>query len=206
VLRALDEAGVKIDIVGGNGVSGRALGGGRWGAAPGTRRDSGGRHRCKAVPVAAHDPSGGGAMTAAMAIVGPGCGHGAGLVVYPIDGAKMIGVGQTLFQAAQNDRAAIPAYLRFTQAAFAPTALPTWRALPCLCRRGRRARVGLDRRNCRVRGHSGGEPFAPRCPRRRPPPTPGARCGPRAARRRQAATADRTGRRYMELVGENPVT
>lgn len=122
VLRALHEAGVKIDLVGGHGIGAvgamfAALDGaqrlwdekGFW-RAPAVRRLYGWR----ALPRVAA-----GAIALSVAIVALPIGAIAlGLVVYPIDFVlKMVGAGGSDL---------VGAYLRFTQAAFAPEALPTW--------------------------------------------------------------------------------
>ena len=135
VLRALDEAGVKIDIVGGNGVG---VVGALFAAVDGAQRlwDEKGFWRSPSVrrlyPWRRMIRVTAGALATAMAIVVvPVAAMALGLVVYPIDFvAKMIGLGQTNIPAGAQNAGSngdlVTAYLRFTQAAFAPTALPTW--------------------------------------------------------------------------------
>jgi hypothetical protein len=135
VLRALHEAGVKIDVVGGHGVG---VIGALFAAVDGAQRlwDEKGFWRSPAVrglyPWRRMVRLAAGAMVAALAIVAlPLAAIAIGLVVYPIDFvAKMVGLGQRAAPAAGQGAGAagglVDAYLRFTQAAFAPDALPTW--------------------------------------------------------------------------------
>ena len=122
VLRALHEAGVKIDLVGGHGIGAvgamfAALDGaqrlwdekGFWRARP-VRMLYGWRPLLRVAVWAL-------ALSAAIVAVPIGV-IALGLVVYPIDFVlKMAGAG---------GGGLADAYLRFTQAAFAPEALPTW--------------------------------------------------------------------------------
>ena len=123
VLRALHEAGVKIDIVAGRGVG---VVGALFAAVDGAQRlwDEKGFWRAEGVErlyewrlvprVVAW------ALALALAIVAaPIAAVALGLVVFPIDFVlKMVGVG--------GASGLVAAYLRLAQAAFAPEALPTW--------------------------------------------------------------------------------
>lgn len=123
VLRALHEAGVKIDIVGGHGIG---MVGALFAAVDGGQRlwDEKGFWRSpdvrrlypwrRMLRVAAWG------LALAIAVVAvPVAAVALGLVVFPIDFvAKMIGFGR--------DSDLVAAYLQFAQAAFAPHALPTW--------------------------------------------------------------------------------
>jgi hypothetical protein len=122
VLRALHEAGVKIDLAGGHGIG---VVGAMFAAVDGAQRlwDEKGFWRAPAVrtlypwrillQVTAW------ALALSVAIVAIPIGAIAlGLVVYPIDFVlKMVGLG---------GGGLVGTYLQFTQAAFAPDALPTW--------------------------------------------------------------------------------
>jgi hypothetical protein len=123
VLRALHEAGVKIDIVAGRGVG---VVGALFAAVDGAQRlwddkgfwkapDVQSLYRWRVVPhvVAV-------ALAVSLAIVAlPIAAVAVGLVVFPIDFVlKMIGAG--------GAAGLVGAYLRFADAAFAPDALPTW--------------------------------------------------------------------------------
>jgi hypothetical protein len=130
VLRAIHEAGIKVDIVGGNGVGVVSA---LFAAVDGAQRlwDEKGFWRSPAVrrlyPWRRTLRLVAGAMAAAIAIVVVPVGAIAlGLIVYPIDFvARMIGLG-----AGSQDPGAgggiLGGYLRLTEAAFAPEALPTW--------------------------------------------------------------------------------
>ncbi|HTK29015.1 MAG TPA: patatin-like phospholipase family protein [Vicinamibacterales bacterium] len=123
VLRALHEAGVKIDIVAGHGMGAVAA---LFAAVDGAARlwDEKGFWRSPAVRrlypwrpalrVAAL------ALLASVAIVCvPIAAVAAGLVVFPVDFVlKMIGLG--------GAGGLVSAYVRFAESAFAPAALPTW--------------------------------------------------------------------------------
>ena len=123
VLRALHEAGVKIDVVGGHGIG---VIGAMFAASDGAERLWGekGFWRARAVralyPWRAMLRVAVGALALSVAIVAIPVGALAlGLVVYPIDFVeKMFGGGGA------SDL--LGAYLQFTQAAFDPSALPTW--------------------------------------------------------------------------------
>lgn len=123
VLRALHEAGVKIDIVAGRGIG---VVGALFAAVDGAQRlwDEKGFWRAPAVrslyewhlvPRLVM-----GALAVSFALVAvPIAAVAVGLVVYPVDFVlKLVGVG--------GAAGLVGAYLRFTQAAFAPEALPTW--------------------------------------------------------------------------------
>src|SRR5262245_48134877 len=123
VLRALHEAGVKIDLVAGRGVG---VVGALFAAVDGAQRlwdekgfwRGAGTHalyQWRLVPRAVMW-----ACAASIAIVAvPLAAVAAGLVVFPVDfGLKMVGVG--------GASGLVGAYLRFADAAFAPEALPTW--------------------------------------------------------------------------------
>jgi len=123
VLRALHEAGVKIDVVAGRGVG---VVGALFAAVDGAQRlwDEKGFWRApdvqslygwRAVPRAVAW-----ALAASVAIVAvPTAAVAVGLVVFPIDFLlKMVGAG--------GASGLVGAYLRFAEAAFAPDALPTW--------------------------------------------------------------------------------
>ena len=123
VLRALHEAGVKIDIVAGRGIG--AVGA-LFAAVDGAQRlwDEKGFWRApevrslygwRTVPRLV-----GWALAASVVIVaGPIAAVAVGLVVFPIDFVlKMVG--------SSGSRDLVMAYLRFAEAAFAPDALPTW--------------------------------------------------------------------------------
>ena len=123
VLRALHEAGVKIDIVAGRGVG---VVGALFAAVDGAQRlwDEKGFWRApdvqslygwRAVPRAVAW-----ALAASVAIVAlPVAAVAVGLVVFPIDFLlKMVGAG--------GAAGLVGAYLRFAEAAFAPDMLPTW--------------------------------------------------------------------------------
>jgi hypothetical protein len=123
VLRALHEAGVKIDVVGGHGIG--AIGA-MFAACDGAERLWGekGFWRDPAVgtlyPWRAMLRVAVGALALSVAIVTIPVGALAlGLIVYPIDFVgKMVG--------GAGARDLLGAYLQFTQAAFDPSALPTW--------------------------------------------------------------------------------
>src|SRR5438094_1040240 len=123
VLRALHEAGVKIDIVAGRGVG---VVGALFAAVDGSQRlwDDRGFWRApdvqslyawRAMPRLIFW-----SLAVAVAIVLlPIAAIAAGLVVYPIDFVmKMVGAGGAL--------GLVCSYVRFAQSAFAPEALPTW--------------------------------------------------------------------------------
>jgi hypothetical protein len=123
VLRALHEAGVKIDIVAGRGIG--AVGA-LFAAVDGAQRlwDEKGFWRApevrslygwRTIPRLV-----GWALAASVVIVaGPIAAVALGLVVFPIDFVfKMVG--------SSGNRDLVMAYLRFAEAAFAPDALPTW--------------------------------------------------------------------------------
>src|SRR5476649_1178406 len=123
VLRALHEAGVKLDIVAGRGVG---VVGALFAAVDGAQRlwdekgfwcaDRIGRmYEWRIVPRVMVV-----ALAVSVAIVAIPIGAVAlGLIVFPIDFVlKMIGVS--------GAASLVTAYLRFAQAAFAPEALPTW--------------------------------------------------------------------------------
>jgi hypothetical protein len=122
VLRALHEAGVKIDLVGGHGIG--AIGA-MFAALDGTQRLWGEKGFWRAPAVRTLYPwrgllrVGAWALALSLAIVALPIGVMAlGLVVYPIDFVlKMVGSG---------GGGLVGEYLRLTQAAFAPDALPTW--------------------------------------------------------------------------------
>jgi hypothetical protein len=122
VLRALHEAGVKIDMVGGHGIG--AVGA-LFAALDGAQRLWGEKGFWRAPAVRTLYPWRAPLVVAAwtlalsIAIVAMPIGAIAlGLVVYPIDFVlKMIGAGGV---------GLVSSYLRFTEAAFAPDALPTW--------------------------------------------------------------------------------
>jgi hypothetical protein len=123
VLRALHEAGVKIDVVGGHGIG---VIGAMFAASDGAERlwQEKGFWRAPAVralyPWRAMLRVGAGALALSVAIIAIPIGTIAlGLVIFPIDFvAKMLGSGRA------SDL--VGAYLQFTQAAFDPGALPTW--------------------------------------------------------------------------------
>ena len=123
VLRALHEAGVKIDIVAGRGVG---VVGALFAAVDGSQRlwdDKGfwrgpdvlSLYRWRTIPHLVFW-----SLASAVGIVVlPLAAVAVGLVVYPIDFVmKMIGAGGT--------SGLVGAYLRFAESAFAPEALPTW--------------------------------------------------------------------------------
>src|SRR5439155_23478415 len=123
VLRALQEAGVKLDIVGARGIG---IVGALFAAVDGVQRlwDEKGFWRAaqartlydwRPVPRLIA-----GALALSLAIVGlPLAVAAAGLIVFPIDFVlKMVGTG--------GARSLLSAYLRAVQASFAPAALPTW--------------------------------------------------------------------------------
>jgi hypothetical protein len=123
VLRALHEAGVKIDIVAGRGIG--AIGA-LFAAVDGAQRlwdekgfwrspDVASLYGWRAVPRII-----GWALAASVAIVAvPIAAVAVGLIVFPIDFVlKMIGAG--------GASGLVGSYLRFAESAFAPDALPTW--------------------------------------------------------------------------------
>ena len=123
VLRALHEAGVKIDVVAGRGAG---VIGALFAAVDGAQRlwdekgfwrapDVGLLYGWRLVPQIVA-----GAMVLSVAIVAlPIAAVAVGLVVFPIDFLlKMVGAG--------GASGLTGAYLRFAEAAFAPEALPTW--------------------------------------------------------------------------------
>jgi predicted acylesterase/phospholipase RssA len=123
VLKALHEAGVKIDVVGGRGIGSV---GALFAAVDGAQRlwDENGFWKSPAVsslygwrPLVR---MAGGTVALAVAIVlVPLAAMAAGLVVYPIDFVlKMIGIGA--------DGGLVARYGRFANEMFAPGALPTW--------------------------------------------------------------------------------
>jgi hypothetical protein len=123
VLRALHEAGVKLDIVAGRGIGSI---GALFAAVDGTQRlwDEKGFWRAPAVrrlyqwrPVLQLTVA---ALFVAVALVAvPLAVMAAGLVVFPIDFAlKIVGVSSA--------SGLVRRYLDFAEAAFAPAALPTW--------------------------------------------------------------------------------
>jgi hypothetical protein len=123
VLRALHEAGVKIDVVGGHGIG---VIGAMFAASDGAERlwHEKGFWRAPAVrglyPWRLMLRLAAGAIALSVAIIAIPVGAIAlGLIVYPIDFVeKMLGSGRA------SDM--LGAYLQFTQAAFEPGALPTW--------------------------------------------------------------------------------
>jgi hypothetical protein len=123
VLRALHEAGVKIDVVGGHGIG---VIGAMFAASDGAERLWGEKGFWRAPAVRTMYPWRAmlrvavGALALAVAIVAIPVGALAlGLIVYPIDFVeKMFGGG--------GATDLLGAYLQFTQAAFDPSALPTW--------------------------------------------------------------------------------
>lgn len=152
-LRALHEAGVKLDVVAGRGIG---VVGALFAAVDGAQRlwDDKGFWRAPAVTklygwrtppriVAC-------ALAAALAIVVvPIIAVAAGLVVFPVDFLlKIIGGG--------GAPAVVTGYLSFADAAFAPTALPTWLPRLALLVIGAAAVValvdGLGARDARPRG------------------------------------------------------
>lgn len=154
VLRALDEAGVKLDVVAGRGIGVVAAlfaavdsahrlwdENGFW-RAPSVRRLYPWHPVLRVVAWAS--------AAAVMTVVVPLAAMAAGLVVYPIDFVlKMLGVS-----AAQG---LAGAYLRMSQAAFAPEGLPTWLPRLALLALGFAAAVAflsteLSRGQRRVRG------------------------------------------------------
>jgi hypothetical protein len=123
VLRALHEAGVKVDIVAGRGIG---VVGALFAAVDGAQRlwDDKGFWRAAAVrrlygwrPVPRVIAA---ALALSLAVVTlPIAVAAAGLVVFPIDFVlRMVGVG--------GAAGLVGEYLRLVQAAFAPAALPTW--------------------------------------------------------------------------------
>jgi hypothetical protein len=207
VLRALHEAGVKIDIVGGHGIG---VVGALFTAVDGGQllwTEKGFWRSRAAAHLYPWRPSVRGAVVvvalAVAAMVVPVAAVALGLVVYPIDFLlKMAGLGR--------GGGLVPAYLEVAQTAFAPTALPTW--LPrivvlvltaCGLLIFVTAWVGAGRR--RVRG-----PFWWRMVR---PPVSAADAVAHcwravwdlvrgAARLKQPAPVE-LGRRYVELIGDN---
>ncbi len=123
VLRALQEAGVKIDIVGGNGIG---VVGALFAAVDGTQRlwDEHGFWRAPAVrtlyPWRRLLYAAAIALTVSVAIVAlPLVAIALGLVVYPLDfAAKLIGLS--------GGADWVGGYLRLVQGAFAADGLPTW--------------------------------------------------------------------------------
>jgi hypothetical protein len=123
VLRALHEAGVKIDVVGGHGIG---VIGAMFAASDGAERLWGEKGFWRAPAVRTMYPWRAmlrvavGALALSVAIVAIPVGALAlGLIVYPIDFVeKMFGGG--------GATDLLGAYLQFTQAAFDPSALPTW--------------------------------------------------------------------------------
>jgi hypothetical protein len=123
VLRALHEAGVKIDIVAGRGIGvvGALLAAvdgaqrlwddkGFW-RAPGVESLYGWRSVPRLVALAL--------VTSVAIVAAPLAAVAIGLIVFPIDFLlKIVGLGGT--------SGLVGAYLRFAEAAFAPDALPTW--------------------------------------------------------------------------------
>jgi hypothetical protein len=123
VLRALHEAGVKIDIVAGRGVG---VVGALFAAVDGAQRlwdekgfwrapDVQSLYRWRVVPLVVAW-----SLAVSLAIVAvPIAAVAVGLVVFPIDFLlKIVGAG--------GAAGLVGAYLRFAEAAFAPEALPTW--------------------------------------------------------------------------------
>src|SRR5436190_5127607 len=128
VLRALHEAGVKIDVVAGRGIG---VVGALFAAIDGAQRlwdDSGfwrsphlGRlYAWRTIPRIAV-----GALAVSLAIVAvPIAVAALGLIVYPIDFLlKMVGIGGADGGSAGS---LVQVYLRAMDAAFAPAMLPTW--------------------------------------------------------------------------------
>jgi hypothetical protein len=207
VLRALHEAGVKIDIVGGHGIG---VVGALFAAVDGAQRlwdDKGfwrSRSARKLYPWRRGLRLAVWALVLTIAIITvPLTVTALGLIVYPVDFMlKMVGVG--------HSGGLVASYLRFMEAAFAPDALPTW--LPRLVVlvlvvvglvAFSTGWVGAGRR--RVRG-----PFWWRIVR---PPLSSkeatAHCWRamwdlvRGAAQLKQPTPVELGRRYIELVGEN---
>ena len=207
VLRALHEAGVKIDLVGAHGIG---VVGALFAAVDGVQRlsdDKGfwrSRRTARLYPWRRTLRVAVWTLALAIAVVAvPLAVTALGLIVYPIDFMlKMIGVG--------DPGGLVDRYLRFTQTAFAPEALPTW--LPrlvvlLLASVGAIALaagwIGAGRR--RVRG-----PFWWRVVR---PPVSSTEAAAHCWRAiwdlvrgatplKQPGPAE-LGRRYLELVGEN---
>jgi hypothetical protein len=123
VLRALHEAGVKIDLVGAHGIG---VVGALFAAVDGAQRlwDERGFWRSQGAATLYPWQSvwrvAVGALALALAIVAvPLAVSALGLIIYPIDFMlKMLGVG--------DPGGLVGRYLRFTEAAFAPEVLPTW--------------------------------------------------------------------------------
>jgi hypothetical protein len=123
VLRALHEAGVKIDVVAARGVG---VVGALFAAIDGTQRLWGEKGLWREQAARSLYPWRLGprvaiwALAASVAVVGvPLAVAAAGLVVFPIDFVlKMVGAG--------GAGGLLAAYLRATEAAFAPEMLPTW--------------------------------------------------------------------------------
>lgn len=123
VLRALHEAGVKLDIVAGRGIG---VVGALFAAVDGAQRlwDEKGFWRAPAVhslyPWRLAPRVAVGALAASVAIVAvPIAAVALGLIVFPIDFLlKMIGVSSA--------SGLVRAYVRVSEAAFAPDAFPTW--------------------------------------------------------------------------------
>jgi hypothetical protein len=153
VLRALHEAGVKIDLVAGRGIG---VVGALFGAIDGAQRlwDENGFWRSPAVarlygwrrvPRIA-----GAALALSVAIVAvPIAAVAAGLIVFPIDFLLKIVGGS-------GAPGLVSAYLSFADSAFAPDALPTWLPRLVLLVLGAAATValvdGLTSRERRLRG------------------------------------------------------
>jgi len=122
-LRALEEAGVKIDVVAGRGIG---VVGALFAAIDGASRlwDERGLWRSPAVhrlyPWARAPRLIAAALALSLLVVSvPVAAVAVGLVVFPIDFVlKMVGV--------TSAAGLVGAYLRFAEAAFAPSALPTW--------------------------------------------------------------------------------
>lgn len=205
-LRALDEAGVKIDLVAGRGIG---VVGALFAAVDGAHRlwDDKGFWRAPVVRsfygwsrrlrIVAR------ALAAALAIVAaPVAAVALGLLVYPVDFVlRMIGLG--------GAGGLVAGYSRLAQAAFAPDALPTWLprlALLVLGASGATALVSAWRGGGRT-------PRGPFWWRMLPPPLLSASAAAHCWRvlwdlmrgatpLRQPPVAE-LGRRYTELVAEN---
>ena len=163
VLRALHEAGVKIDIVAGRGVG---VVGALFAAVDGAQRlwDEKGFWRADGIErlyewrIVPKVIVWGLAVSVAIVAI-PVAAVALGLIVFPIDFVlKMVGVS--------GAASLVSAYLRVAQAAFAPEALPTW--LPRLTACSTRRRQGDDRSARR-----GGARCARRCRRAMPSSTAG---------------------------------
>jgi hypothetical protein len=131
VLRALHEAGVKIDMVGANGIG---VVGALFAAVDGAQRlwDERGFWRSESVRTLyrwrwIHRMMAAACALALAIVLVPLAVLALGLLVYPIDFVgQLVGLGHSSGASGESGGGLVAAYLRAAETAFAPGALPTW--------------------------------------------------------------------------------